>query len=1013
LWRLDAPSLWEDDYLNLDRALMPLGDMYAVQMQQGPADTIFDFQPPLIYVLQHLALAVDASSLAARLPSVLAGLLTPLALWLLGRRLFGRETGLVCALLGTFLLFPIIYAQSIKFYAVFLLLAVTSMWLLARAVDRNDWPSWLGYVLAAASMCYTGYQGFPTIAVQAAYAAAVILGETRGAPVGERRARLRRALAAFICLGLAIAPWLPAVFFIRDFLRDPAVDPLAGLGLGFAAKIVSAFIAPDPQLAPGWIAAWVAAAGLGLAFGLRERRYGAVGLLLAWLGVLSVVLVGSKAHLRTILGPRHFVLGFPVLVLFGARGLVALGQLAARGLAGRRWGRFAGAVVVSLGCLMLLWPSLAGYEAYYFRGMSLDREFFQWLDLAGGPTDALEFHGYKRNTKRFAASWYLPGRFAEAGTFDAPGYRRILDVDTVYADAAGARPRLPGLSVKEFNALFTTTRVSLAPAVSRAPLVMDPGPDGLYRYADDFTGRSFYGDAFSAKNITLDTELGLLRPARYSQPASAIWAFEVAPGQEASDIRLAVTAALYKQHPTRPADSILTVEASADKKDWTPLGVIGQEAFPLADGQPVTVPRVFFEEMDFYHARCRQVRLEYAVPGRLTGGERLYVRLGYRPGQVEGFLNLSGLALTAVVGQADAAGAPSVADAPLVRQAAHLLANVRAVPWSEADDGKEAGLYAFAAPGYPALAAGLPLGSPEARQRFAARHPGLEPVASLRDRDGREVLWLYDTTLAAGGVRLNAASPDMRLRSLPPWGDGAVSLRLRGDIRAPTLRLGDRSLAVPVLAPPGATLTLTPGDTGRLSFVPDWTDPDHFTEAMSYAEGLAPSKRLRGELVCRGEGGCAFTYTFVSALPMIEVRLKAFPQVYANPCRSCPKNEARVLASTDEGQTWQTLVDDTGGADCTWTPPGRYVVKRLRFAKPATSLLLSFRLERGEQAGFLSPSWNVDGMYVEADLDARALPPLRLPGGDLDVSLAEPGQNDFTLSLRPGAWPLSDRTSER
>lgn len=1014
LWRLDAPSLWEDDYLNLDRALMPLGDMLAVQKQQGPADTIFDFQPPLVYVLQHLALAVDASSLAARLPSVLAGLLTPLALWLLGRRLFGRETGLLCALLGTFLLFPINYAQSIKFYAVFLLLAVTSMWLLVRAVARNDWPSWLGYALAAAGMCYAGYQGFPTVAVQAAYAAAVILAETRGAPGGQRRARLRRALAAFACLGAAVAPWLPAVFFIQNFLRDPSVDPLAGVGLAFAAKIVAAFIAPDPDLAPGWIAAWVAVAGLGVAFGLRERRYGAVGLLLSWLGVMAVVLIGSRTHLRGMLGPRHFVLAFPVLVLFGARGLVALGEVAARVLAGRRWGRFAGAVVVSLGCLALAWPSLANYGAYYSRGMSLDREFFQWLDLAGGPTDALEFHGYKRNTKRFAAGWYLPGRFAEAGTFAGPGYRRILDVDTVYADAAGTRPRLPGLPVKEFNALFTTTRVSLAPAASRAPLVMDPGPDGLYRYADDFTGRNFYGDAFAAQNMSLDTELGLLRPARYSQPASATWAFEVAPGQEASDIRLAVTAALYKQHPTRPADSILTVETSADGKDWTPLGVIGQEAFPLAGGQPVTVPRRFFEEIDFYHGRCRQVRLEYTVPGRLAGGGRLYVRLAYRPGQVEGFLNLSGLSLAAAVRRTDAAGAPNGTDAPLVRQAAHLLANVRAVPWSEADDGRETGLYAFAAPGSPALlAAGLPLGSPEARQRFAARHPGLEPVASLRDRDGREALWLYDPQLATGGVRLDAESPHMRLRSLPPFGDGPVSLRLRGDIRAPTLRLGDRTLAIPVLAPPGATLTLTPGDTGRLSFIPDWTDPDHFTDAMSYAEGLAPSKRLRGELVCRGEDGCAFTYTFVSALPMTAVRLKLFPQVYANPCRNCPKNEAQVLASTDKGQTWQTLVDDTGGADCTWTPPGRYVVKGLRLATPATSLLLSFRLERGEQAGFLSPSWNVDGMYVEADLDARALPPLRLSGDDLDVSLAEPGQNDFTLSLRPGVWPRSDRTSER
>ncbi len=1010
LWRLDTASLWEDDYLNLDRALLPLADMFAIQKFQGPADTIFDFQPPLAYVLQHLALAVDQSSLAARLPSVLAGLLTPLALGLLGRRLFGREAGLACLLLGTFLLFPIKYAQAIKFYAVFLLLAVTSMWLLLRAVDRNDRASWACYALAAIGMLYAGYQGFPTLCAQAVYAGATLLRRTRRAAPGERLAAGRWAIVAFGCVGLAVLPWLEAVSFVQDFLREPSVDTWAGIGPGFFASIVAAFIAGDADPAWGWIAAWIAAAGIGTAMALGRRQYGAVGLLGLWFGVMSLALIGSKTQLRGLIGPRHFVLAFPVLVLLGGNGLAAVARGAGRLAAGRRGGRAVGPAVAA-GCgLILLWPSFSAYPAYYFRVMSLDREFFQWLDAAGGAADALEFHGYKRNTKRFAAGWYLPGRFAEAGTFDGPGYRRILDIDSVYTDAAAARPRQPGMALKAFDALFTSTRVSLAPAASRAPLVLDPGPDGTYRYADDFRGRHFYADAFAARNMTLDTELGMLRPARYSKPAEAVWAFEAAPGQEASDIRLTVTAALYKRHPSRAADSTLIVEASPDGREWTPLGVIGQEAFPLADGRPVTVPKPFFEEIDFYHGRCRETRLAYAVPGRLAAGGRLFVRLGYRPGRVEGFLNIAGLELTAAVRGSGPAGP---ADTPLVRQAAHLLANVRAVPWSEAGDGREEGLFAFAAPEAPGLlAAGLPVASPEARQRFLDRHPGIVPAGGLYDRDGRAVLWLYDTTLAAGGARLDADFPQKRLRGPAPGNDGPVSLRLRGDIRCPVLRLDGQDLSLPVVAPPGSTLTVTPGGRGRIAFVPDWTDTARFASAMTYARNLAPSKRLRGELVCRGEGNCAFTYTFVSALPMTELRLKVFPQVYANPCRKCPENAARVLASTDGGQTWQPLVEDTGGEPCTWTPPGRYVVGRLRFDKPVTSLLLSFRLEQGEQAGFLSPSWNVDGMYVEADLDARILPPLRLPSGAVDVSLIESEANDFTLTLRPGEWPLSLRTGE-
>ncbi len=1015
LWRLDGPSLWEDDYLNLSRAEMPLADMFAVQKYQGPADTIFDFQPPLIYALEHLALAVDESSLAARLPSLLAGMLLPLVLGLLGRRLFGRGAGLAACLLGVFLLFPISYAQSIKFYAVFLSLAVTSMWLLVRAVDENGPWSWCGYALAATGMVYAGYQGWPTLAVQAVYAGWVLAGRWRVWPPDQRLRRLVPGLVAFGGVAIAVAPWLPAVFFVQRFLHDPGVDPLAGLTPGFAANIVAAFISHDAVVAPGWIAAWVAVALLGAVAAWRDGRRAGLGLLVGWAVVMVLALVGSRTLLRALLGPRHFVLLFPVLVLLAGRGLVAVGQGAARLLAGRRGATSVGVFVAGLGCLVLLWPSLSAYPAYYGRTMSLDREFFQWLDAWGGNVDALEFHGYKRNTRRFAANWYLPGRFGEAGTFAGPGYRRLADIDTCYTDAAAGRPWQPGLPVKEFGALFTTTRVTLVPAAGRAPLVMDPGPDGAYRYATDFRTRHFYEDAFAAANMALDTELGLLRPARYSRPAEATWAFEVAPGQVARDIRLTVAAALYKGDPELPADAVLTVAASPDGAHWTPLGVIGQEAFPVADGRPVTEPRPFFEEIDFYHGRCRETRRDYAVPGELAAGGRLYVRVGYRPGHVEGFLNLAGLTLAATVRPVGAAAAPAAApgDAPLVRQAAHLLENVRAVAWDEASDGRDVGLYAFAAPGFSGfVAAGLPVGSPGDEARFRDRHPALAPASVLSDRDGRPALRLYDVCLTRPGLALNAATPAHRWRGLPPTPSGPVALRLQGTIAIPHLRLGGQAVTVPVLAPAGSTLTLNPGGRGRLLFVPDWTDKARFAAPMAHMAGVVPSKRLRGELVCRDGETCSFRYAFVSALPITRAHLKVFPQVYANPCRKCPANEARVEVSTDNGRTWRTLVADTGGEDCTWTKPGAYAVRSLTFDPPATSLLLAFRLGQGGQAGFLSPSWNVDGMYLSLDLDARSLPPLTLPAATAAVSLDDPGQNDFSLFVRPAPWPISDRTVE-
>ncbi len=1010
LWRLDAPSLWEDDYLNLDRAMMPLADMFAVQKHQGPADTIFDFQPPLFYALEHLALAVDQSSLAARLLSVLAGLVTPFGLLLLGRRILGRGVGPVAFALSVFLLYPINFAQSIKFYAVFLCLAVFSLWLLVRAVEDNARRLWFGYGLCALGMLYAGYQGFPTFAAQLAWATVACHRRSRTETPRVRSLRWFRFLLTGGLVFAAYLPWLPAAFFLGEFLRAPSMAPLEGLDGPFALKVLRGFVSPDPNVSPAYILGWWGLAGCGLWAGLRDRR--GEGLLLLGLaaaaGTLS--LLCSKTLLRPNLESRHFIMLFPALVLLVARGVVFLGNLTAGAMSRFRGGRFVGGAAAGLACLGLLWPSLAGYHGYYHRTMSLDREFFQWLDGALGDVDALEFHGYKRNTRRFAARWYLPDRFGEAGTFDRPGYRRMADIDTAYRDAAAARPAWPGQVVKAFDALFATTRVSVFGAANRSPVVMDPGPDGVFRYADDFRSRRFYEDAARSENMTLDAEIGMLRPARYSRPALAVWVFETPPGQSARDLRLDVAAALYKKHPDLPADATLTVEAGPDGETYTTVAVIGQEAFPERDGRPVEERRDFFDEIGFYDGRCRIIRTGFDVDPALAS-DRLFVRISYRPGHVEGFLNLAGLGLTAALNPSDPAASPE--KSPLAVQAGHLLENVGAVRWRE-DDRETLGRFAFAAPGNASLCAANPLlGTPEDLSRFRERHFGLDPVHTLADVSGRPAVFLYDPGLATPGVALSDRLPRRRLAGLPAFGHGPASLRLTGTILSPVLRIGEQTLSLPVIAPAGSSLTLTPGGRGRLRFVPDWTGPERFAPSVSYARDVIPSSRLRGELTCQpGEGGCAFAYSVVTGLPITELRLKVFPQVYANPCRKCPGNEARVAVSTDDGRTWQRLVRETGGEACSWTSPAAYVTQRLAFEKPVTSLRLAFELEKGGEAGFLSPSWNVDGMYIEADLDASVLPPLRPAGPDLDVTLDGPAGNDISLVLRPGPWPLSDRIYE-
>lgn len=255
----------------------------------------------------------------------------------------------------------------------------------------------------------------------------------------------------------------------------------------------------------------------------------------------------------------------------------------------------------------------------------------------------MEFTGYKRNMRRFAARWHLPGLYEEAGTWERPSYRRIYLVDNDYpASADGKSGREPGLMAATWRVDPIVTTVRKLGMASRSPLAMTPDREGLYSYHEDFRSLSFYRDCHAAKNMTLDRELGLLRPSRYAGTASVLYVFDLPrDGQRPKELRLVLDAVLYNRHPSVPADSALTVEVSADGERFTALGEITQ-----ADVTDIVV-KPFFDEIPFYDGLARTGRKEFVLDPAAAAGDTLSLRVGYRPGVVEGYMNLAGLRLDA------------------------------------------------------------------------------------------------------------------------------------------------------------------------------------------------------------------------------------------------------------------------------------------------------------------------------------------------------------------------------
>ena len=268
LYRLDALSLWVDEGNTVFDARLPWP---ALMGANGP----FEPHPPLYFMLVKLMSVVAPEMLAGRLVSLLAGVGTIGALYLLGARLAGPRAGLLAALTLALAPLHIWYSQEARPYALTALLVCASYLALLRLLERPGWPRLLGYAAVSALALYTEYSAVFALAPQLALVAI--------------RAR-RRARAAGLAMlggaaaGLAFAPWLPQLLQSAgpasrqpQFVLAPdkvGQSLLSVIGAGGNASYFWGSAPTAWERGPGWQALIVAPAAVGLCWG-RSRWRGA------------------------------------------------------------------------------------------------------------------------------------------------------------------------------------------------------------------------------------------------------------------------------------------------------------------------------------------------------------------------------------------------------------------------------------------------------------------------------------------------------------------------------------------------------------------------------------------------------------------------------------------------------------------------------------------------------------------------------------------------------------------
>jgi uncharacterized membrane protein len=314
--RLDVPrGIWLDEAISIHQANLSFHDMF-VNLQYG------DRHPPLHHVVLWLTVrAIGDGELAVRIPSLIAGTLVIPALYLLGRELYDRRTGLVAAAFGAASPLLIWYAQEARMYAFVTLFGLLALLTQLRAIRNPSAVNWALYILATAALLWSHYFGLLLIGVQQLIWVGILVHRRR---LGESIRPLALGFAySLAVLAMQLVPLL-------EFAQKQFDSTQAAFGspsgtyedLSFYAVVSNMAWAlwgyhPDGTtelLAAGWPLLLL------LSLLLLGRGGSRQTIILAAAAIAPIVIVlGVALYDRELFEVRYFLVAIPLLFLLIAR----------------------------------------------------------------------------------------------------------------------------------------------------------------------------------------------------------------------------------------------------------------------------------------------------------------------------------------------------------------------------------------------------------------------------------------------------------------------------------------------------------------------------------------------------------------------------------------------------------------------------------------------------------------------------------------------------------------------
>lgn len=179
IYDIGGESLWLDEFISLKFARLNLGGII------GRIYYDSENNPPLYFMFLHYWIVLFGDSEASlRMTTVVFNTASIIVLYILGRALFNKKTGLLASLIFSVSAYQIYYSQEARAYSLMVLLGLLSLFFLLRLMNKFDLRSAFGYALFSGLLLYTHYYGLLIIAAENLYFFSIMLLQRSGKKKG-------------------------------------------------------------------------------------------------------------------------------------------------------------------------------------------------------------------------------------------------------------------------------------------------------------------------------------------------------------------------------------------------------------------------------------------------------------------------------------------------------------------------------------------------------------------------------------------------------------------------------------------------------------------------------------------------------------------------------------------------------------------------------------------------------------------------------------------------------------